>query len=524
MRKKMILWQSILAVFLTLLWSCQSEDFARTETNPQRNNADFFKNRPSLSAKNATDYIRILEEYNNETDFVARISDQKGMPVWDKMYVVETETASGLMIPLSYDNATMSSLLFVTLDKKNRVTGVRDFDNAMLQNIVYNQKISVENRERLFLTFMFMDNRTFGNEQFVGIPRDLFVEEKYDDQYGRMQIKNFTPLSDISVQQDGKLFIGLTCFITYHCTHHGGGVCDGCSECQTTTCTPTIFGTTEDPFPTNGGGGGGSGGGGGPTTTGPNVPDNPCGGDMSSVFYRPGPGCGGGTIPEIDNPCKKTKSILDNPALQDKVKTLKEKVNIDGANEFGFKVKMDGTTTDVTEGKKREWDVGSLQGIKGFYHSHPGPGINIFSPPDIQSLFTNIITSGSPSTVSGIFIGVIGSENFSGGIKYFHYIIRYNGSIQDAGAISSTNYDMNDLKNFYREREKELTSILPTSPYSDNDGASLNYKGVEQLFFDTLGKMGINKNKMILHRVDDNGIVNTITLNSDGTTTAIPCP
>jgi hypothetical protein len=153
---------------LLLLWSCRSEDFAKAETNPQRNNTEFFKHRSSLSAKN-TDYIRILEEYNRETDFLSKMPDQKGMPIWDKMYVVETETATGLMIPLSYDDETMSSVLFATLDGKNTLTGVRDYDNATLEDIVYNQKISVENRESLFLSFMHMDNRTFGNEQFIGI-------------------------------------------------------------------------------------------------------------------------------------------------------------------------------------------------------------------------------------------------------------------------------------------------------------------------------------------------------------------
>lgn len=224
------------------------------------------------------------------------------------------------------------------------------------------------------------------------------------------------------------------------------------------------------------------------------------------------------------DPCESTKSILTYLATTAKVQTLKEKSSINKANEFGFKVRTDGTTTEITEGKKTEWEVGSLQGIKGFYHSHPGEGINIFSPPDIRSLFVTILTSGSPGNVSDNFLGVIGSEPSSGGIKYFHYIVRYNGPIQDAGTISLANYDISNLKDNYREREKELTSILPTSPYSDNGGASLNNKGLETLFFDSLDKMNIDKNKIILQRVDEDGTVNTITLNSDGTTTPIPCP
>ncbi|KAB1229804.1 hypothetical protein [Chryseobacterium viscerum] len=238
------------------------------------------------------------------------------------------------------------------------------------------------------------------------------------------------------------------------------------------------------------------------------------------------------TIPNLvlprHDPCYKTKTMLAKTAVKDKIDSLKVKTRSED-NEFGFKVRPDGTTSDMTEGGKNNWDPGSLQGFAGFYHSHPGAGINIFSPPDIQSLFTNIITSGSSSTVSDVFIGVIGSESCPScqndeKVKYFYYIIRYNGPIQDAGTISSMNYDMSDLKDSYREREKELASIHPTSPYSDNDGASLNHMGVEKLFFETLDKMNINKNNMILQRIDDNGTINMITLNSDGTTTPVPCP
>ncbi|MDN5478679.1 MAG: hypothetical protein L0G39_17270, partial [Chryseobacterium sp.] len=262
--------------------------------------------------------------------------------------------------------------------------------------------------------------------------------------------------------------------------------------------------------------GGGSDGTGTGTGEGGSTPGS--GGCEAEAFENPtdpvgSPGlCGGGvpTQPNVGNnnptdPCEKTKSILTNTEINNKIQTIKEKASGDGANEFGFKLKTNGTTTDVTEGKKREWEVGSLQGIRGFYHSHPGEGINIFSPPDIQSLFTTIITSGSPNSVSSNFIGVIGSEacpSCPSGIKYFHYIARYSGSIQDAGTISSTNYDMKILKEDYREKEKKLCEILPTSPFSDNYGASLNHKGVEKLFFETLNKMNIDKNKIILQRVE----------------------
>lgn len=309
MRKKMILRLSVLAVFLTLLWSCRSEDFAKIETNPQRNNSDFFKYRSSLSAKNTTDYIRILEEYNQETDFLSGIPDQKGMPIWDKMKVVETKEATGLTIPLSYDNETMSSLLFVILDAKNAVNGIRNMTNANLESLVYNPGYSIRSRESLMNTFIMMDYHTFGNEVFTNIPTDLFAGHKEGENNNRLIYKgdhgDFT--NTVEYNSEGKILViyNTTCTTSWHCKNDKPiGYCDGCSKCKSTTCSTTIttiFTDGNDDFPTwEGGGGGGT----------PMPPKDPCG--LASVFYRPAPGCGGGgTIPEIDNPCKKTKASID---------------------------------------------------------------------------------------------------------------------------------------------------------------------------------------------------------------------
>ncbi|SHG25023.1 hypothetical protein [Chryseobacterium vrystaatense] len=309
MKKKMILKLSMLAALLALLWGCRTEDLVKPEKDPQRNNAEFFRHSASASAKNSKDYISILEEYHKKNDFLSLMPDQKGMPIWEKMYVVETEKASCLMIPLSYNDETMSSILFVTLDGQNRVTGVKNIDNAILKSVVYNQRISKEAREQFFLNFMLMDNRTFGNEHFAGIPKDLFVGDKSDDRYGTMRLKDFKPSDAVTTQQAGKLFIGMVCVTVVHCTHHGSGACDACSACQTTTCTPTIMGTADDPFPTNPGGGGG-GSGGGSIPVGPDLPENPCRSQVSSVFYRPAPGCGDGTYTNPDNPCNKARASI----------------------------------------------------------------------------------------------------------------------------------------------------------------------------------------------------------------------
>ena len=139
--RKMILRLFAVIAFVATLCSCRNEDFANPETNNRRNNADFFKHKSSVYSKAGIDYISILEAYNTQTDFIAQMPDQKGIPIWDKMQVVDTETTTGLMIPLSHDNETMSSILFATLNDRNEVTGVKDYDNVLLNNIAYDEGI-----------------------------------------------------------------------------------------------------------------------------------------------------------------------------------------------------------------------------------------------------------------------------------------------------------------------------------------------------------------------------------------------
>jgi hypothetical protein len=315
MRRKIILRLSLLIAFMTVLWSCHNEDFAKGETEPQRNNSKFFNHQSSATAKSGVDYVSILEGYNREKDFLTTMPDQKGMPIWDKMQVVDTENATGLMIPLSHDNETMSSVLFAILDDKNSVTGIRDFDNKMLEEIVYSEKIDKDFREKMFNTFMYLDNKTFGTEQFTGLPKDLFTGKKYDDTYGRIEIKGFENPKNATINETGKILWVETCGVYWQCSHHGEGSCDHCMAlCHVVSCNMTmIYIETGDDFPGSpiGSGGGGGGGGG---TPGPQPPKDPC--SLSDVFYRLAPQCGGGNggnidIPDLDDPCAKAKPSID---------------------------------------------------------------------------------------------------------------------------------------------------------------------------------------------------------------------
>jgi hypothetical protein len=526
MRKKMSLRLSLLTVFLTLLWSCHNEDFAKGETAPQRNNSEFFTHakKGGANAKSGVDYIDILEAYNRDKDFLSQMPDQKGMPIWNKMYTVDTESATGLMIPLSYDDETMSSILFVTLDSKNEVTGVKDYDNTLLQNIVYDQKISKENRENLFLTFMQMDNRTFGNEHFIGIPKDLFVGKKSDDEYGIMWVRNFALSSTVTTDETGKLMIIESCFIALHCTHHGGGnICDaedGCTQCGTTFCTYEVIGTADDPFPSSPSGGGGGGGGcsdcgGGGTTPGPNVPTNPCGTNLGTVFYRLAPGCGENTdLPDLKDPCEKTKNMLANPQVQAKIDEMKTQSTLPDSDpnkgETGYKFNADGTPSPKIIGGAHEVSLGSTAGYQGGYHNHTLDGIKMLAPADIAKMLQFAIAQPNGNIGDG-YLGMVGVG--SDGTQY-HYVIHYTGNMQDLSQyIYNNNWDLDQLKQDFGIRY---------GIHKPSNGNMTN-SGLEKLFFKTLKDMGL-ENKVSLQRVENDGVIKTITNNNDGTVNAIPCP
>ncbi|RQO41721.1 hypothetical protein DBR39_03660 [Chryseobacterium sp. KBW03] len=497
MRKKMSFRLSLLIALFATLWSCRNDYFPDQQENDYNAFRYTYKRISLEESKHKINLIPELKKVNEKLKTREAYASGKAVK-YSNGVSVNTDD----VIYIERGPSVHSYTFHITRDNEP--------ENAPLENLVLSILPDGTYKE-LLITYDFtsQEKQILMNDGSVDTKGKLNVEELNPGTYNGGGLVN---KSDISCQWIEESYF-TSCSEGQHfngeASQSQGGPCKADQPSKMVTvvihrCKVLPASTALGDDGTGGGGGpfGGPGGNNNGTPTIPNLP------------------------PRRTPPCKQTKMMLTNPAVKDKIEQLKEKVIVDG-NEFGFKIRADGTTSDMTEGGKQHWDVGDMQEFAGFYHSHPGAGINIFSPPDIQSLFTNIITSGSSSTVSDVFIGVIGSENCTScpnGIKYFHYILRYNGPIQDAGTISSTNYDMRVLKEYYREKEKKLCEILPSSPYSDNDGASLNHTGVEKLLFETLDKMNINKDNIILQRIDDNGTINMITLNSDGTIASIPCP
>ncbi|ASK31282.1 hypothetical protein CEY12_14725 [Chryseobacterium sp. T16E-39] len=272
--------------------------------------------------------------------------------------------------------------------------------------------------------------------------------------------------------------------------------------------------------------GGGGGGGGSLPPGGGWIPPGGCG-PYEDCLNNPD---AGGTAGSDDNPnnspnanpCEKTKSILSDPKVQAKIKELKTQAPKGG--EIGVKIKSDGTTSTTILGGTHEVDLGDTSGYQGGYHNHTPNGIKMLSPPDIIKLFDFSIAQPNGNIGNG-FMGMIGSESCSscpGGIRYYNYIINFSGTSQELSQfLYNTSWDLNKLKTEFQILEGQMALDLSNVDYL---GADLNAQGLEKLFFETLRGMGM-EGKVNLQRIEDNGAVKNITLNSGGaTTTATPCP
>lgn len=275
-------------------------------------------------------------------------------------------------------------------------------------------------------------------------------------------------------------------------------------------------------------GGGGNGGGGDPG----NPPDDNCSGVASNpgeVGLVNGNGCNVGVPTQPNdtrpgqNPCEKTKAMLQKPEVKAKIDSLKKKSVTGG--ELGVKIKNDGTTSTYIDGGEHHVNLGNLAGWQTAYHNHTPTGIPMQSPPDISTLFS-LANAQLANYVKDAALGMIVKKpctSCADGTRLYHYVIRFNGTFNDA----QVDFSENELDE-YNEFVIEQANVLALNTlYSDNH-LDLNNKGVEKLFFDTLATMNISPNVIELQRIaeDINGNyteISNISLDANGEPIETPC-
>ena len=228
--------------------------------------------------------------------------DQEGMPIWEKMQVLDIgDYYTALYVPLSFDETSLSSVMIVSIDENNEVSVLRDYTNDYLYDYVYDIENSKEKRKFLMDTFLFMDFLTFQNQRFTNLPIDLYEG-----------VGSSNSMNILNVQQqtlnNGK-FLYVTVCITFHACANNCPLsscdysnCQHAGKCYVVESCSTTSSWEDDPSggslpsggPRTGGGAVGTGDGDGPNEPEQQPPRDPC--ISSSAFYRLMPNCGGGAV------------------------------------------------------------------------------------------------------------------------------------------------------------------------------------------------------------------------------------
>ncbi|MDQ0780206.1 hypothetical protein [Chryseobacterium sp. W4I1] len=230
-----------------------------------------------------------------------------------------------------------------------------------------------------------------------------------------------------------------------------------------------------------------------------------------------GSGGGGGSntpTPEApQNPCEKTKALLENQEVNDVVADLKNHMASGIGGEKGWKLNKNGPPTQTTENGPHSVVIGDPSLLNGAYHNHTGTKVDIFSATDVDTLL-EIARYQNIGNTGNAFSGMVAPNGI-------HYVIHFNGRHSDlpaSGAFSEVDLEVLKISQ-YRNQIKLLSDT--SGIYCNSQTGKLNSKGLEKLFMNTLKAMGL-ENKIILQRIDDDGI-KTIKQNIDGTLNPVPC-
>lgn len=244
--------------------------------------------------------------------------------------------------------------------------------------------------------------------------------------------------------------------------------------------------------------------------------------------------CGGGpgviiTYTPPTTPCEKTKTVIQNSEIQTNILYEQSKEKEDGKRgEKGFMVDRSGTDGPIIPGAEHSVHLGDITGYQGYYHNHTPKGVKMLSPPDIYKLFQFIVSQPPGTPIDASFGAMVAAQEgcwtCPDHYLYFTYMIRFNGTFEDAKAINDINYTEAQLETLKKDFEKFEQKLRNKSGYSSPDGNFLSFKGLEEVFFNALDDMNIPKDKIILQRIDKNGNVTNISVGPDGKPKETPCP
>lgn len=301
MKKKLFSISTLLFLFLLItLNSCRQElDVIANQTNKERE-AEFFSTAKNNSqtgkiSTNQDLIIDILKKDNEQSHFVSKLDDKKGLPVWNSMLIQKNKNSSAkgvsgsektILIPLTEDGDFLSSYIVASINANNEITHLENVTNKELYEFVHNKSIPKDIRETALGNIIYTNNKVFGFKKFINIPEDLFTEIPLDKGKDTKTIKFVEKKSSSSMASRTEM--ELLCY-SYEaddpsCSCHGTIII---SKCFYVLVEYGGGGSTGDSGDSTGGstsGGGGSSGSGSTTNNTPWYLMNP---DIDIYSYNP---------------------------------------------------------------------------------------------------------------------------------------------------------------------------------------------------------------------------------------------
>jgi len=524
MRKTYLLWFAILAF---LLLGCRNEDFVTQSANTKREE-EFFREAEKLASRfqQSTEIIDLLKKENERSHFVSKMKDQKGLPAWNKMNSKKSSRVAGkegegfleIVIPLTEDQKTLSSLLFITEASDGSLL-INNTNNEFLKHIIFDRSISLTERENYLLNFIVADRGVFGTSKYINIPDDLLEDIPVNQENGlkSLEIKSTT----IDNDNPQNAASGMICIdiITPN---------PGCGSCDYPPIIKTICFLVYNPDTggdgggsgggTGGGGGGGTGGGGGGGTPNPggNNPDDdggsndPC---YNRAFYRVPTSNLPCDIQIQVSPCLKIKEQAKDENFVASMQVLKNNVGL--KKETGFFQKNSGTFVyqDNASATDEHNSLSLPQAstntyIKGFMHTHVNDykytdadgnegirkGIKIFSPADISYFMDLLKTAQDAARPLGDVYAVMVSNTAN-------YQIRFTGN-------------QYQIKTFTDAQKNEFRTLYTTLMESKIGKQKSLELGFLNFIYDKMNLRGV-----ALYRMNSDGTTTEIKLNADKTDT-----
>ena len=200
MQKNYLLQLCFLFLSISFLNSCRQELTLYEEANIQRE-SKFFENAESKTRniEGGSEWIKILKDENSKNQFVSKLKDVDGVPIWDKITIDKSPTISNksnnenseqrIIIPLTQDDIFMSSYIVASINADNEVTYLENIDNRKLYEIIHDKSISKEIRENIIANVIFINYKALGFKKFINIPGDLFSDIPLDSSKTTKTIK-----------------------------------------------------------------------------------------------------------------------------------------------------------------------------------------------------------------------------------------------------------------------------------------------------------------------------------------------